>query len=319
MGLATYLVRRSIIAFGLIVLVAVINFAIIHLAPGGPGHLLASNPRITPAERAQILASLGLSRPIYAQFFTYLGGLFTGNWGVSYFYLEPAEQVIAQKVPATLLLMVPSLILTIVLGISLGILAARRPFSIFDRSLSGFSFFFYAMPAFWLGFILLTVFALDLRWLPASGITSAVGGGSFTDILTHLLLPMVSLALVNLANFSMVMRTSLVDVLDQNYITTARGKGLPERTIFFRHALRNALLPTVTMTGLYVAFLLTGAIVTETVFTWPGLGLLTYQSIINRDYPVVLSLFFIFAVSIIVVNLITDIVYGFLDPRITYD
>src|SRR5208283_4674539 len=156
-----------------------------------------------------------------------------------------------------------SLILTIALGISLGILAARKPFSIFDRALSGFSFFFYAMPAFWLGFILLTVFALDFRLLPASGITSAVGGGSFTDILSHLILPMVSLALVNLANFSMVMRTSLVDVLEQNYIMTARGKGLPERTIFFRHALRNALLPTVTMTGLYVAFLLTGAIVTE--------------------------------------------------------
>ena len=117
----------------------------------------------------------------------------------------------------------------------------------------------------------------------------------------------------------MVMRVSLLEVLDQNYIMTARGKGLPERTIFFRHALRNALLPTVTMTGLYVAFLLTGAIVTETVFTWPGLGLLTYQSIINRDYPVVLSLFFIFAVSIIIVNLLTDIVYGFLDPRISYD
>ncbi len=319
MGLATYLVRRCIIAFGLIVLVAVINFAIIHLAPGGPGHILASNPRITPAERAQILASLGLSKPIYVQFVTYIEGLFTGNWGVSYYYLEPAQEVIAQKVPATLLLMIPSLILTIVLGISLGILAARKPFSLFDRSLSGFSFFFFAMPAFWLGFIMLTIFALDLRLLPASGITSAVGGGSFMDILSHLILPMVSLALVNLANFSMVMRVSLLEVLDQNYIMTARGKGLPERTIFFRHALRNALLPTVTMTGLYVAFLLTGAIVTETVFTWPGLGLLTYQSIITRDYPVVLSLFFIFAVSIIVVNLVTDVVYGFLDPRITYD
>ena len=319
MGLATYLVRRCIIVFGLIVLVAVINFAIIHLAPGGPGHILASNPRITPAERAQILASLGLSKPIYVQFVTYIEGLFTGNWGVSYYYLEPAQEVIAQKVPATLLLMIPSLILTIVLGISLGILAARKPFSLFDRSLSGFSFFFFAMPAFWLGFIMLTIFALDLRLLPASGITSAVGGGSFMDILSHLILPMASLALVNLANFSMVMRVSLVEVLDQNYIMTARGKGLPERTIFFRHALRNALLPTVTMTGLYVAFLLTGAIVTETVFTWPGLGLLTYQSIITRDYPVVLSLFFIFAVSIIVVNLVTDVVYGFLDPRITYD
>jgi peptide/nickel transport system permease protein len=319
MGFATYLVRRSIVAFGLVVLVAVINFAIIHLAPGGPSHLLANSPRITPAEREQILASFGLNQPIYQQFYTYITGLFTGNWGLSYFYLEPAYQVIAQRVPATLLLMVPSLIITIIVGISLGILAARKPFSFFDRSLSTFSFFFYAMPAFWLGFILLTLFALDFRFFPASGITSAVGGGSVLDILEHLVLPMTSLVLVNLANFSMVMRTSLVEVLDQNYITTARGKGLTERTIFYRHALRNALLPTVTMTGLYVAFLLTGAIVTETVFTWPGLGLLTYTSIINRDYPVVLSLFFIFAVMIIVVNLLTDVVYGFLDPRISYD
>jgi peptide/nickel transport system permease protein len=319
MGLATYLVRRSIVAFGLILLVAVINFVIIHLAPGGPSHLLANSPRITPQEREQILASLGLSAPIYVQFLAYVEGLFTGNWGLSYYYLEPAYQVIAQRVPATLILMVPSLIITIIIGILLGILAARKPFSIFDRSLSTFSFFFYAMPAFWLGFILLTLFALDFRIFPASGITSAVDGGSILDIAKHLFLPMMSLVLVNLANFSMVMRTSLVDVLDQNYITTARGKGLPERTIFFRHALRNALLPTVTMTGLYVAFLLTGAIVTETVFTWPGLGLLTYDSIINSDYPVVLSLFFIFAVMIIVVNLLTDVVYGFLDPRITYD
>jgi peptide/nickel transport system permease protein len=319
LGLATYLVRRSIVAFALIILVAVINFAIIHLAPGGPSHLLATSPRITPAERAEILSSLGINEPIYQQFISYMGGLFTGHWGLSYFYLEPAYQVIAQKVPATLLLMVPSLIVTVIIGILLGIFAARKPFSIFDRSLSTFAFFFYAMPAFWLGFILLTVFALDFRAFPASGITSAIGGGSITDILWHLALPMTCLVLVNLANFSMVMRTSLVDVLDQNYITTARGKGLSERTIFYRHALRNALLPTVTMTGLYVATLLTGAIVVETVFTWPGLGLLTYDSIINRDYPVVLSLFFIFAVMIIIVNLLTDVVYGFLDPRITYD
>ena len=175
------------------------------------------------------------------------------------------------------------------------------------------------MPAFWLGFVLLTVFVLFLHVLPASGMTSVSGGGSVTDILTHMILPVLSLTLVNLANFSLLMRSSLMEVMDQNYITTAKGKGLSERLIFFRHAMRNALLPTVTMTGLFVGFLLTGAILTESVFNWPGLGLLTFQSIEQRDYPIILSLFFIFSIMIIVANLITDVVYGFLDPRISFD
>ncbi len=219
----------------------------------------------------------------------------------------------------TLLLMVPSLILTIIIGVLFGIVGARKPFSFLDRFLSSFAFFFYAMPAFWLGFVLLTFFVLFLHVLPAGGITSVAGGGSITDVLLHMLLPVTSLTLVNIANFSLLMRSSLMEVMDQNYITTARGKGLSERLIFFRHAMRNALLPTVTMTGLFVGFLLTGAILIEAVFTWPGLGLLTFDSIISRDYPIILGLFFIFSIMIIAANLITDVIYGFLDPRISFD
>ncbi len=318
MSLASYVVKRALVAVGLILLVATINFVIVHLTPGGPTTVLLTNPRITPLQRAQILASYGLDKPLYDQYFLYVTGMFTGNWGVSYFYLQPAYDVIAQKVGPTLLLMVPSLIVTIIIGVLLGIASARRPFSIFDRLASSAAFFLYAMPAFWLGFMLLTIFALDLRVLPAGGISS-IGGGSITDLLSHLALPLVTLTLVNLANFSLLVRTSLMDVMDQNYIVTARGKGLTERLVFFRHALRNALLPTVTMTGLFVGFLLTGAILTESVFSWPGLGLLTFQAILSRDYPVILSLFFIFSVMIIVSNLVTDIVYGFLDPRVSYD
>lgn len=319
MSLASYLVKRVIVAILLIVVVATINFVIVHLTPGGPTTVLLTNPRITAPQRAQILASYGLDKPLYTQYVLYIVGMFTGNWGISYFYLEPSYAVIAQRVPVTLLLVVPSLLLTIVVGILLGIVSARKPFSFLDRLVSSATFFFYAMPAFWLGFVLLTIFALDLRLLPAGGISSIEGAGSLSDLAVHLILPMVSLTLVNLANFSLLMRTSLIDVMDQNYIVTARGKGLTERLVFYRHALRNALLPTVTITGLFVGFLLTGAILTESVFSWPGLGLLTFDSILNRDYPVILSLFFIFSVMIIASNLATDIIYGLLDPRVSYE
>ena len=319
LGLPSYLLKRSVIAVLLILLVATLNFVIVHLTPGGPQSIFLLNPHITPAARKIMLKEFGLDKPLYQQYETYIVGMFTGNWGISYFYNEPAFNVIAQRVPATLLLMVPSLILTILIGILFGVIGARRPFSFVDRFLSSFAFFFYAMPAFWLGFVLLTFFVLFLHVLPAGGMTSVNGGGSVTDILTHLLLPMISLTLVNLANFSLLMRSSLMEVMDQNYITTAKGKGLSERLIFFRHAMRNALLPTVTMTGLFVGFLLTGAILTESVFNWPGLGLLTFNSIETRDYPIILSLFFIFSIMIIVANLITDVVYGFLDPRISFD
>jgi peptide/nickel transport system permease protein len=319
LGLGSYLVKRVTVALLLVLVTATINFIIVHLTPGGPATIFLTDPRITAHGRALMLHQYGLDKPLYLQYFLYIEGMFTGNWGISYFYNEPAFQVIAQRVPATLLLMVPSLVLTIALGMLLGIIGARKPFSFTDRFLSSFAFFFYAMPAFWLGFLLLTFFVLDVHFFPAGGITSITGGGSISDILYHLTLPMISLALVNLANFSLLMRSSMMEVMDQNFIVTARGKGLSDRLIFFRHAMRNALLPTVTMTGLFVGFLLAGAILTETVFTWPGLGLLTYQSILQRDYPVILSLFFIFSVMIIFANLITDVLYGFLDPRISFD
>jgi peptide/nickel transport system permease protein len=291
------------------------------LVPGGP-ELVFLNPRITPAARALILKQFGLDKPIQEQYLLYLEGMVTGNWGLSYFYTEPAFEVISSRISATLLLMVPSLILTISIGILMGVLSARKPYSLLDRFLSSFAFFFYSMPVFWLGFILLSVFAVYLRVLPAGGMSSITLTGTGFDVLDylwHLILPMAALTLINVANFSLLVRSSMIEVLDQNYIMTARGKGLSENLVFYRHALRNGLLPTVTMVGLFVGAILTGAILTETVFSWPGLGSLTYASITSRDYPVVLALFFMFSILTIFSNLITDIVYGLLDPRITYD
>jgi peptide/nickel transport system permease protein len=296
LGFGTYILRRLTVAAVLIFVVGTLNFAIVHLAPGGPQAMLLNNPRMSPQAKEAVLRSFGLDKPLHEQYFLYITGLVTGNWGTSYFFLQPAYDVIAGRIPATLLLMVPSLILTIVIGIVLGVLAARRPYTSLDRFLSAFSFFFYAMPAFWLGFVLLTVFVLFLRALPAAGMTSITQTGfDLLDYLRHLILPMTTLTLVNIANFSLLVRASLVEVLDQNYITTARGKGLPERLVFYRHALRNGLLPTVTMVGLFVG------------------------SIFRRDYPIVLGLFFMFSTMIIASNLVTDLIYGLLDPRITYD
>jgi peptide/nickel transport system permease protein len=319
LGFGTYIAKRLVVAVLLIFVAATLNFAIVHLAPGGPDAVLLNNPRMSPEARAAILKSFGLDKPLYEQYTLYVVGLVTGNWGTSYFYLTPSYLVIAQRIPATLALMIPSLTLTIIIGIGIGVLASRKPFSYLDRFLSSFSFFFYAMPAFWLGFVFLTFFSLFLGVLPASGMASVTSTKfQLGDYIRHLILPMTTLTLVNLANFSLLMRSSLIEVLEQNYITTARGKGLTEHLIFYRHALRNALLPTVTMVGLFVGFILTGAILTETVFSWPGLGLLTFDSIFRRDYPIILGLFFMFSVMIIFSNLITDIIYGLLDPRITY-
>lgn len=319
MGLPAYVAKRALVAIALVLVVGTLNFAILHLAPGGPETIFL-NPRITPAARALILKSFGLDRPIQEQYLLYLEGMVTGNWGLSYFYTESAFNVVASRIPATLLLMLPSLILTVLVGILMGILSVRRPYSFVDRFLSSFAFFFYSMPVFWLGFILLTFFAVTLSVLPAGGMISITTTGfDVVDYLRHLILPMTALTLINLASFSLLVRSSMLEVLDQNYIVTARGKGLSERLVFYRHALRNGLLPTVTMLGLFVGSILSGAILTETVFSWPGLGSLTFDSISRRDYPVVLALFFIFSILTILSNLITDVVYGVLDPRITYD
>jgi peptide/nickel transport system permease protein len=319
LGLPAYVAKRALVAIALVLVVGTLNFAILHLAPGGPETIFL-NPRITPAAKALILKSFGLDKPIQEQYLLYLQGMVTGNWGLSYFYTESAFNVVASRIPATLLLMVPSLILTVLVGILMGILSVRRPYSFLDRFLSSFAFFFYSMPVFWLGFILLTFFAVTLSVLPAGGMLSVTTTGfDVVDYLRHLILPMTALTIINLASFSLLVRSSMLEVLDQNYIVTARGKGLSERLVFYRHALRNGLLPTVTMLGLFVGSILSGAILTETVFSWPGLGSLTFDSISRRDYPVVLALFFIFSILTILSNLITDIVYGILDPRITYD
>jgi peptide/nickel transport system permease protein len=296
-----------------------LNFAILHLAPGGPQGLLV-NPRSPPSVQQQVIKAYGLNKPLWVQLVSYISQTLQGNLGYSYFYHRPVLALIESRIPATLFLMGTSLILSVLISIPLGVISARRRGSKVDGSLIAFSIFGFSMPAYVLGIVLLTVFSLYLGWLPSSGIaTTAVNWLDFSSLARHVALPALTLTIGSVANYALFIRGSLIDVLRQDYITVARGKGLSESRILYRHALRNGLLPAVTNIGLSIAFLLGGAVLTETVFSWPGLGLLTYNSIIDKDYPVVLGLFFIFSIVVILVNLATDIMYSFLDPRIAYD
>ncbi|MFQ6114840.1 MAG: ABC transporter permease [bacterium] len=319
MGLGRYILRRLIVGTILIFSVLVLNFIIIHAAPGGPEQMYL-NPRLPPAARDQIRESLGLNKPLSGQFLSYVTSVLHGDLGVSYFTGQPVSTAISDKIPSTLLLMVPSMSIAIIIGIFLGIFAARRPFSITDRIITTFSMGGYSMPVFWLGLLFLTFFSLRLGLFPAGGImTLGAEEPSVLDVLHHMFLPVTTLVIYWLAWFSLFTRASLIEAQMMPFITAARAKGLPARTVFYRHALRNALLPVVTIIGLFAGYILAGAIVTETVFSWPGLGLLLFQSVTRRDYPVLLGLFLVTAIMVVIMNLITDIIYGILDPRITYD
>ncbi len=319
MGLGRYVIRRLVVGTVLIFSVLILNFLIIHAAPGGPETMFL-NPRIPPEARERIRASLGLDKPLNRQFISYVRNVLGGDLGVSYFNGQPVSKVISARIPATLLLMIPTMVIAIIIGMLLGIFAARKPFSTTDRIITAFSMGGYSMPVFWLGLLFLTFFSLRLRLFPAGGIsTLGAAETSILDVMHHMFLPVTTLVIYWLAWFSLFTRASLVEVQGLPFITAARAKGLSGRTVFYRHALRNALLPVVTIIGLFAAFILAGAIVTETVYSWPGLGLLFFQSVTRRDYPVLLGLFLVTAVMVVVMNLITDIVYGILDPRITYD
>jgi peptide/nickel transport system permease protein len=308
-----------ILSIPLIILITIINFSIVHLAPGGPQALLV-NPRTPPQVQQQVIRAYGLDKPLWEQLLSYVVQTLQGNLGYSYFYHTSVLSLIESRIPATLFLMGTSLLFSVFISIPMGVISARRKGSKIDGAIIAISVFGYSMPAYVLGLILLTIFSLYLGWFPSSGIaTTTVDWLDISSLAKHVTLPAATLVIGSVANYSLFIRGSLVDVLRQDFIMVARGKGLTESRILYRHALPNALLPAVTNIGLSVAFLLGGAVLTETVFSWPGLGLLTYNSIVERDYPVVLGLFFIFSLVVILVNLGTDIVYSILDPRIAYD
>lgn len=316
-----YTVSRLLQGLALVLAVVVLNFALVHAAPGDPVETIAgASGGMSPELMAQLRAQYGLDKPLPVQLGVYLGKVLQGDLGYSYFFNLPVTSMIAERVPATLLLVLSSVLLAFVVGTALGVLSSRKPNGMLSQFITVLSMVGFAAPVFWVGIMLVILFASVLPILPVAGMRSidSTGGGwkDVVDVLHHLVLPTVTLGLVYLAQYSRLARSSMLDVLGSDFIRTARAKGLTDRVVLYKHALRNALLPVVTMLGLQFGNVLAGAILVETVFNWPGLGRLAFDSVLRRDYPTILGVLLFSSIVVVVMNQITDLCYRLVDPRI---
>jgi peptide/nickel transport system permease protein len=313
-----YLLRRLGQSLVLLWLVSVIGFAILHLAPGGPLAEFANIPGMSSADLARIAHQMGLDAPLPVQYARWLAHILRGDWGRSYRDQQPVLGIIVSHLGATLELMVSSTLLAVVAGTWIGILGAIRRYSLFDYLATIGAMIALSIPTFWFGLVTIYIFSVELGWLPAGNLYT-IGNGSILDYLHHLIAPALVLALVTIAIWSRYMRSSMLEVVNQDYIRTARAKGVPERVILTHHAVRNALLPMITIAGLQLPTLLSGALVTETVFTWPGMGRMFLDSIGYRDYPAVMGILMFSALLVLAGNLLADLGYALADPRIRLD
>lgn len=307
--------RRLAQAIPLLLLISILVFALIHAAPGGPLAMYLENPNVRPEDIARLRHSLGLDRSLPVQYAEWLKGFLVGDWGYSFSDGRPVVARIAERIPATLELIGASMVLAVLAAVPAGVMAAARERGWFDRTVNTFSLAGISLPVFWFGLLLQLLFAVALGVLPSSGRTSILGGG-FADRVRHLVLPATVLAVANAAVWSRYLRTSMSRVLAQRFILAAHGRGVPERTVFFHHALRNALLPFVTVLLLDAAIMVSGAVVTESVFAWPGLGGLFNEALARRDYTVLMAFLMMSSVAVVALNLIADLSYRVLDPRV---
>jgi len=320
-GRASYVLRRLLQAVPVIVAILVLNFLLLHLAPGDAAQVLAGEAgSASPEYMAQLRHRFGLDRPVAVQLLLYVKNMLTLDLGFSFRHNLPVVELIAGRLGPTLLLMLTTLVLSVTAGIGLGLLAAARAGSWRDTLISILALVSYATPLFWVGLMLIVVFSLKLDWLPTSGMETVAafheGWARVLDIARHLVLPALTLSLFYMALYVRLMRAAILEQAGMDYVTTARAKGLGESRIMLSHVLRNAVLPVVTMAGVQVGSLLGGSVVVESVFAWPGLGLLAFQSLFARDFNLLLGIFFMSACLVVAVNLAVDVVYTLLDPRI---
>jgi peptide/nickel transport system permease protein len=315
-----YLLSRLAWAGPIVLAILVINFLIIHIVPGDPIQALVGDFPAPPGYAEQVRAEFGLDKPVHVQLGLYLWNLAQGNLGFSFANRQPVLGLILDRAVITLMLMLPALTLAAFLGIVLALAAAPRAGSLYDSGITAVSLVGYSVPIFWLGQILVIVFAIQLQWLPAQGMLSLresyTGWAKVRDIIWHLILPGFSVTIYYLAVVARVTRASVLEAMSQDFVLTARAKGLGRRTVLWKHILPNALIPVATVIGYNFGYSLTGAILVETVFAWPGLGQLFITSIGNRDYPVLQGIFLFTAVTVVLVNVATDMLYAFLDPRV---
>ena len=316
------LLSRLAWAAGLVVAVLAINFTLIHAAPGDPASVIAGEMGGgDAATMASINKAYGLDRPLPVQFVTYIGKSLQGDLGQSYTFSRPVSGLIADRIGPTILLVLTALVFAIIVGTLLGVFASRRPDSMASGAVTVLSLVGYAMPVFWTGILLVILFGKVWPILPIAGMRDVrqfgvTGWAAAWDIAQHLVLPALTLSIIYLAQYSRLARASMLEVLGSDYIRTARAKGLSEWVVVFKHALRNALMPIVTVAGLQFGNLISGAVLVETVFSWPGLGTLALEAILGRDYPTLLGVLTFSALLVILANLLTDLSYRWIDPRL---
>jgi len=304
-ALLRYSMKKVVIGIPVVFFVSLFIFLLMQMMPGDPIRLIAGE-RVTPERIEELRRSWGLNQPIYIQYFYWLSHLIVGDFGFSYVTRLPVSLLVWSRLPYTIELTLTSLALSYVLGIPIGVIAALKRGTLLDNTTIGISTFFYSMPTYWLGLMLMLTFGLYLRWFPISGASS----------LESMVLPTLTLTLPYVAMSARIVRTEMLDVLTEDYVRTAWAKGLPSRRVILRHALRNALIPLTVMFFLDLPWIIGGAVIVETVFAWPGMGSLLYKSVVRQDYPVVQAIVLVIAILTVVCNILGDIVSAFLDPRI---
>ncbi|WP_258547068.1 MULTISPECIES: ABC transporter permease [Roseobacteraceae] len=311
---------RVMYAVLLLLAVLVLNFSLMHLAPGDVADTISQSMGGADQEVLdQIRADYGLDQPFIVQLGRYIGGVLQADLGFSFFYNQPVTKLILERLPATLLLVITSQVLALFLGVLLGVISARKPNGISSHLVTFLALFGYSAPVFWTGILLLIGFSLQFQWFPVAGMRDVtISGGfwvHFWDVTRHLVLPTITLSSIFLALYSRLSRATMMEVLGSDYVRTAKAKGLTERQVVYKHALKNSLSPVITLAGLQLSAVVSGAVLVETVFSWPGLGTLAFQSIIARDTPTILGILFFSALVVIVGNLLTDLALRLVDPR----
>ncbi|HSJ16200.1 MAG TPA: ABC transporter permease [Longimicrobiales bacterium] len=324
-----FILRRLLGAIPLLLGIATLIFFVLNLAPGDPTAFMF-NPNMPAEVLEQVRRNFGLDQPIHIRYVKWLLSFFQGDFGYSFAQSRPVADILKEALPNTLMLTLGALVLVFVIGMAIGVLQAVRQYSLFDSSSSIISLFFYSMPPFWLALMLMLVFSLKAhQWgwpiaFPPTGITSVdyeflSAGAKVKDRLMHLFLPTLTLTLALAAGVARYTRGQMLEVVRQDFIRTARAKGLPERTVILKHALRNSLIPVITLLGLYLPLLFSGTVFIETIFAWPGMGRVIFDAIFQRDYPLVMATSFLFAVMTVLGSLIADVLYALVDPRIRYE
>lgn len=299
----------------LLVIVTVVVFGLIHIAPGGPSAVMADT-KLPAAQIARMRANLGLDQPIPIQYVKWVSALAKGDFGISYTDNRPVFAEITARLPNTLILAGTAFVLSLIVAIPLGIYSARRARTAADNVVSAASFIGLAIPVFWFGIVLIIIFSVKLQWLPSSGMYTTNAPASLPDLAKHLIMPAIVLATPNIAQFTRYVRASVLEVMRQDYVRTARAKGLNESRVVYQHVLRNALVPIITIIGVTLPLVVAGAAITESVFGWPGMGRLAVDAAFTRDYPMIMGITVLVAAFVILINLVTDLAYMLVDPRV---